>query len=1354
MTHPVPKEGHGDSYAAQLAASQKMFDDLQNMPPDEAKRVQEGSALVMSFGLGGAGETLLAKTGLGRAGAFLASEFAGGAIYGSVRPLEEDESRASAVLGDAASFAAFGGVLRGTGWALRRYISVMPRARRIAALRELSRRLDAVDSKLAEGGINLSQLPPDAAESLIEPELRASIVHVEPEIDLDKVISDQRAELGKVERPEGVPSDAALMQQEIEKLRTEEAKVAARRSRETITRVGEKEAEVTGPLPPEKPASAYPTSVSEVLAGGRRKYGMHTEESITPGEGITGIAVKGKSGQIYTGTRGETTHPDLMANLIEREGIKPEELALEGTHTGESHGYVTDRRKFVSKDEATRIGLEHATSIERVEAPVVRGHSGKLYVGEGSHPDIIESAIDRGVNEAEFRGIDADHPNRGFRTNRREFITREEAAKIVGHNEPRLFSEHLNARRTLAHESKETADQNITEIAADATLGAEPAAAMDAAVDQAVSRVKPEDVATPLVTASRDAAKQGELAVSTAGKEDAVAAAVRLERQSPEAATVALTGGEKPTVTVAPGEQVAAPFVAEAQSLINPKVVEGFEAGAHMTDEHLNALKETLKKEAGYIQGRLLLVITGSGLEAISAMYDKLSPSEKFGLRALGAFLLLAGLHETLSGYFAKNQIVRKFMLQYNPAKIMADEHHPELFRQYVEAMTSSRLDSTIFRDTIKKIFPKEVHEAAMFAAEEGPSAPEWHMLSPSQQRAALVLQQLELRRGMLLKAEGILTEYRDNYVRHLLPPESYQKWKTSGYKVLPVGGSFTQPRRIDTLRELIAWAKKEGVTGPVMDPAAVYSFHNHETNRALAVARLRTALTRQGMILDHDPQSAIPTGWRNISILGMTNKVAPEEIASALENISSPRASSIELVNSLDTIKGLWMRGIMMWPWEHGLNVLRSLPALTMNSTGFIDAWRAVKVRDPGLVEAATHGADMFSRPDYGFKSHEAWTKLTGLIGLPRVGAKMDVIQEKMDKWLWQQLVPSLQYFAYSTRMKDWAEVTRGRHLPSSPEYKVAARAAADFSNTVAGRIPQELAHPGLARLMRFALFSPQWTMTRMALIAHAAGELGEMASGKLNPRDAAYLPFKMRQLAWGIAITYVGSKILSGKEPAFSPDNSKFYMRTGSRAPGGREVGVDLVGWWQTDLQLFNHPFNFIFNRLNPALKVAQETIQGRDYLGRSMTTGQTINNIISSFGAGYEFLTEPAQIAARLSHGPPLTGGELLQHGSRLLATGNVAVLPRPLDAAIGRMAKKILIRQNIPANSDNIFQLSRLLRSNLTNGRDMVDDQVINWLSYYKRQNDLKNPISSAIGRGPAEDDVQPLWQYARRVLSEF
>src|SRR6266705_482871 len=174
MTHPVRKEGHGDSYAAQLAASQKMFDDLQNMPPDEAKRVQEGSALVMSFGLGGAGETLLAKTGLGRAGAFLASEFAGGAIYGSVRPLEEDESRASAVLGDAASFAAFGGVLRGTGWALRRYISVMPRARRIAALRELSRRLDAIDSKLAEGGVNMSQLPPDAAESLIEPELRAS----------------------------------------------------------------------------------------------------------------------------------------------------------------------------------------------------------------------------------------------------------------------------------------------------------------------------------------------------------------------------------------------------------------------------------------------------------------------------------------------------------------------------------------------------------------------------------------------------------------------------------------------------------------------------------------------------------------------------------------------------------------------------------------------------------------------------------------------------------------------------------------------------------------------------------------------------------------------------------------------------------------------------------------------------------------------------------------------------------------------------------------------------------------------------------------------------------------------------
>jgi len=751
----------------------------------------------------------------------------------------------------------------------------------------------------------------------------------------------------------------------------------------------------------------------------------------------------------------------------------------------------------------------------------------------------------------------------------------------------------------------------------------------------------------------------------------------------------------------------------------------------------------------------MLLAITGSGIEAVGIADSNLTPAEKTGLRAIGTFMIIAAAHPRLAEYFTNQKYVRRFLLQYNPAMVLSAKD-AEPFLEYRRAMIQSRTESIIkLRDVIRKIVPNsDLHRAFVYAAEEGQSAPEWNLLSPDQQRAAEVLRQLELRRGILLKQEGVLDDYRENYVRHLLPPTSFQRWKTHGFRVLPTGGTFTKPRRIDTLRELEAWAKKEGVDGPVMDPAAVYSVHNMEADRALRVVRLHRELERVGNILDHDPSKPIPDKWRPLSILGMSGKIAPEEVATALENIASPRASSSEIANSLDTIKGYWMRSIMLWPWEHGFNVLRSLPTIVSNPSGFADVWRAVQRRDSGMVESASHGLDLFNRPDYGIRSHDGWQRLLSHVNLPSAGAAIDRKFEMMDRWLWEQVVPSLQYFAYSTRMADWAERTKGRFLPSSAEYKAAARTAAEFGNTVSGRVPQELTNPGLARMMRFAMFSPQWTMTRMALIAHAAGDLSSVIAGEMNIRDAAYLQFKMRQLAWGTAITWLGSKLLSGKDPKFNPNSAKFYMDTDMKNSNGQSIGLDVIGWWETDLQVFNHPFNFMFNRLNPVLKLAGETIQGRDYLGRSMTTGQTIGNIISSFGVRLAAPAAGLGIVAREFRGPPVTGGEALQMASRASGAFNVSTLPRPIDAALGKYAKRLLVKQGIPASSDNIFQLGRLLRQNLLSGKELVDDQVINFLAYYRRAENRAHPIGAAISKGLPGEEFQGLWQESRRVLAEF
>lgn len=909
----------------------------------------------------------------------------------------------------------------------------------------------------------------------------------------------------------------------------------------------------------------------------------------------------------------------------------------------------------------------------------------------------------------------------------------------------------------------------------------------DAAVDEAVQRIEPLQLAAPEVRSDAALVEQLAQAPIEAGrgsqrvadalnkaleKEPTAAEAqvvldltqpapyeVPMERQVSKGEARQVRKGlekalerEKAPIELSPHEQVGRDY--EPGQIAPP--LNGLEIAVHLKDPELEALMKKVSElgEKGAVPagvlGRIATFGVGSTMEWV-ANSDNTDPAVATGLHTFGRLLMAVAAAPLIAKLAKDTGWIRALIEQFNPTWLMSTKG-AEVFRQARGNLNKAGVFAHGIAENINKLFTDAGSKRnLMYVLDEGVSAPEWHMLSAPQQQMAVALHQMSLRLGQILKASGVIDEYIENYVRHLLPPEAFQRWRVNGYRVLPTS---LGKRHILGLRDLEAWAQQQGVPGPIMDPAYVHQYHLTEAYRTLGNARLRTALEGLGIIQDapKSPFAVVPPGTRQIRISGMGNKVAPSEVASALESMATPGAT-VEWLNGLDTVKSWWMRGVMFWWWEHGANVLRSRLAMWGNPVGWSEAAAALKRSDPIIHEMAGFGVNLYDRPDYGTKAALAAQQLMQKSGVTGMTARaIGGLTRWNDKILWDNLVPTLQAFTWMNEMAKWTDRTKGQFLPHTPEYIAAGRKAADYANTIAGRIPQDLVNPKLAQGMRLLLFSPQWTMSRIALTAHAAGELsnalGATSFAELSNamKNGVYLPFKIRQLAAGIGITYALSKALSGKDPEFNPQTHKFYARTGWFNAKGREMGLDVLGWWQGDLQLFSDFLGYVGNRLNPALQIAQQTITGRDFAGRSMTGMEKIGNIFQSFGP----IPEAAMLATReiqgaTGTGPPVTAGERLSRISGTLATGNVASLPRPIDVAIARVSKKLLQGQGIPANDDLVFELSRILRSNVLSGRDMIDNGVINYLAYRRRSHQIDSPISGG---------VDYLWQSARRVVSDF
>lgn len=505
-TKPIRTRDYYETYGEWLTRRQAEGD------PDATERMHrtiEGTALTASM-LGGeivastklspAIRTLLGggrAAGLvGKWASFTVGEALGGGIFGGIRDREEDESRLSAILGDATTFAILGvggkAVLEFIPGAYKRYILAMPRAKRIVALQRVARGLDEVDASLAHGNTSLDQLPAEHRIEIETPVLEGAIRSVDEDFPkfVSRVVSDH---LAATPRPT-LDDDFAKALQDV---REKRAATRARRAETARARRAAKRVSPPEEPPPEggapaggPPAEPPPPAPPAGAAAAAAPAAAPAEESVDLIAPPSKTAPQGFSARVSP----NTVPGEGPWKLAEFEGPRPS--------PEDAGAYQHFPTKEAALDAAAELGYRPMPAGEFITGPVVRGHSGKLYVNGETHGAIMESARAVGVPKGEFEGIGANHPNRGFRTNVQDFIDRETAGKMTGFP-GRLFSEDLHAMRATPLESTISADTQIEDVAQQIAHATEPeakeiseAAILDVATDRAVASIRPLDIAS------------------------------------------------------------------------------------------------------------------------------------------------------------------------------------------------------------------------------------------------------------------------------------------------------------------------------------------------------------------------------------------------------------------------------------------------------------------------------------------------------------------------------------------------------------------------------------------------------------------------------------------------------------------------------------------------------------------------------------------------------------------------------------------------------------------------------------------------------------------------------------------
>lgn len=743
---------------------------------------------------------------------------------------------------------------------------------------------------------------------------------------------------------------------------------------------------------------------------------------------------------------------------------------------------------------------------------------------------------------------------------------------------------------------------------------------------------------------------------------------------------------------------------------------------------------------------------TGIGLGALGLSEDdNLSPADRAFLRLVGGAFVVGGTSRFLGAKFAATGWGSQVLNAMNPLGQIFD---PTLKRAATGSLGFYNMGAAtrqVVQEALERVVPKGAAPADLLnfseAIELGERSPAWGTLTPAQQETFSSLHDLHDWMGEFGQHVGFWRQYREDYFSKVFPKERLQRSSGLSASATPSAEGFLKPSADWTLRQATDWANKNGIAPPIADPRLVVPAHMESFFRTLTQHQAIDHFTRLGALKpsDLEPGLAANTqiarytdlGWRRVeNVPTLPNHLAPSPVAALLEHINGRSAPGV-LARAYDAAQNTMMRVIMWNAAIHGVNVLRGAASLDGGVSAYSQYWNMVSQADPVMLEAARSGAAIFGRSDVGPKLSQAMdAALASARGdAPATVGKLRQLVGPVADWndhvLWNRAVPALGLHAWGQYMHDWAESTGGKFTVGTPQYEGAARQAAEFANRQMGLTEPLVRSPQFAATLRRMFFAPNWMMSRISLMTHTYGQVADVMAGQVNPLHAAYLQQRIRMLAVGGALTYAGSLAMSGKPPEFNESTLKFYMRTGQINPQtGRELGIDLLGWWQDDTRAFNNPLGFMVSKLNPVLANVQDVVSGRDFFGRQLSTPEQIVNVFNATPLG----AAGSAISAAASG----NRADLLRYGSRTVGVGGAASLPRPVDATIGAFAQRLLTEQNIPVTDDRTREVALLLRGNLLRGRPLISNEIIHLLANEKRQ------VSA-----PAA-----LWMKARGVLAHW
>lgn len=771
------------------------------------------------------------------------------------------------------------------------------------------------------------------------------------------------------------------------------------------------------------------------------------------------------------------------------------------------------------------------------------------------------------------------------------------------------------------------------------------------------------------------------------------------------------------------------------------------------------------REPMGAVQAMTLLRIASGGSSTLlySAAYQEDDPRTRRHMRTAAGVLATIAILPSKNGWLAKKMgvvgqktidavLLRMFDL---PAYLTATvgEHAATAVRTAANLGNEYNLLNMLRTTEIKKMFPSAtLRETAMRALDEPTNQVYWGQFTPAQSQFLVNEGIFNMTQQAKLQQLGVTRQFQDDLWKHILPKRTFEAWK-SAEKNGPTS-SYTKLPRTVNIATMEAWAKLNKLPTPIVDLAYVQSRHMGEVGRTIMVKQMVNEMTRIGALIPSTDN--IPDGWSvPTRVTGLGKMMAPDGVTIALDRMHNPNGSGAvdgTVLRAIDDLRSWQLRMIMAWPLVHGANMIRRAVSMgTRGVIGTVQNYNAVQLSDPSSFEAARHGLKITGgRTDYSVDHQNAMEGMFNNLAM-RSGKFGKIVLAPVangfgytERALWEHLVPSVGLTGYNIQMKKWVDRTGGKFIQGSPEYEAAGQAAAAFGNTMMGKTSTILRSPGAEYAMRQLFFAPNWFESQLKINMTALGEARGLFTGETKLSDLTYLPVKVKSMLATLATTYTVSYLLSGQAPKFNPQSNKYYALTGVQDRNGRNLGIDLNGYWSDDSKMYGDPTMYFMNRISPQLQFTHTFLTGRDAFGRVITDENLIDGGLSQLGP---ISTATNALARSYNGGGEMSSGDKLKSAIEMSQLGSVSAMPRVKDLMFQKTAHRILRINGLPADDpDKIYELQQILAA-ADAGHKMAGGgkQLINWIAQQKQAQKNQNPRVIAIQR---------LWEHTRDAIGTF